>query len=451
MNEAVGRTYPRRLRVTALATGMLAVVLATLSGCAGTRTTNPFVPAGAELVKSNAVRDEQPTLSSEAAASLSAGNQAFALSLYRELAADRGNLFFSPYSISVALAMTYAGAAGDTEREMRDTLHFDLDQPELHTAFDVTSRTLESRAQQIASSALGADSKAAEGFRLSIVNQAWGQKGYAFVDTYLDTLAQHYGAGLFLVDFAGRPQPSRRLINTWVADQTAQHILELLPEPAIDSRTRLVLTNAVYFKASWETAFEPGDTRDGPFQAPAGERNVKMMHATLPLRYAHAANYQALELPYASDDLCMLIVLPEPGQLDAVSGRFDPVFLNEMLAQLSPASVMLSMPRWSFSSDLQLKSALSTLGMPAAFTPDADFSRLARSSELSISDVYHEAFVAVDEQGTEAAAATAVVIKTKGSIEEVTVALDHPFLFVIYDEPTRQLLFVGQLVDPSQP
>ena len=421
--------------------------LSAVAACDGTHTTNPIeVPVGAQLVKSSAPRDQNPSLSADAAKALNAGNRQFACDLYRELADASENLFFSPYSLSVALAMTYAGAAGDTRSEMRNALHFDLEEPELHTAFDATTGELERRAQQ-----LSKNSSAGTGFQLSIVNQAWGQKGYAFEDAYLDVLAQHYGSGLLLTDLSGQTEASRTLINRWVADQTNQRVKDLLPKSALSANTRLVLTNAVYFKASWFNKFNPADTGDATFYAPGAERSVRFMHSSGRLNYTKGESYSALELPYASDAVRMLIIAPDAEQFAAVSGGFGPALLDEIQASLKPASVTLSLPRWSFSVDLEqrLKEALQSLGMRTAFTVDADFSRISANPELYVDGVYHQAFVAVDEQGTEASAATGVVVATKGILENVALTLDHPFLFVIYDQPTGQLLFVGQLVDPG--
>ena len=433
---------PAAVRVAA------SLLLAAATACdeASSEPGTESAPSGAELVMSQAARDETPELAVQDAARLASGNRAFACDLYRVLASESENLFFSPYSISLALAMTYAGAAGDTQSEIHDVLHFDLEEPLLHTAFDVTNRELQRRANQ-----LDSDRAGGEGFQLSILNQAWGQKGFEFAGDYLDVLAQHYGSGLYLIDFA--QNASRQTINHWVANKTGGRIVDLLPAQAISARTRLVLTNAVYFKASWFDTFKPEDTTAATFHAPQAERSVKMMQRTLLSRFVETAEFQALELPYASHDVQMLVISPAPEMFAAVSGSLDAQHLRLIESTLRFTDVTLSMPRWSFSSDLDLKPALEALGLHAAFAADADFSRLSSAGdELFVSGVFQKAFVAVDEQGTEAAAASGVVVTTKSDVAPASavMTLDRPFLFVIYDKPTLQVLFIGQLVDPSR-
>lgn len=437
-----------------LALGVATVFATSIGACTGTRTGNPGhnddLPPGVVVAQSELARDEHPTLSSTNAATFGANNRAFALALYRELAKEPGNLFFSPYSISTALAMTYAGAKGQTETEMADALHFMLPQSELHAAFNATDLELSERKDQLFDSGEGPPTTG-NGFQLNVVNQAWGRIGYGFLDSYLDVLATHYGAGLYLLDFVGDPQESRETINDWVADQTEQRIEDLLPEDSITSNTALVLTNAIYFKASWFEEFDRADTTPGSFAAESGPREVDMMHSVTETTYAQVDGYQAVELPYISTAVRMLVVLPPEGSLSDAADGFDAALVDELLSQLRTASVTLALPKWRFESENTLKGPLQALGMQAAFDRDAaDFSGMdGMPGRLWVDEVYHKAFVAVDEEGTEAAAATAVVLTGRGTPPPVTLTFDRPFIFLIYDEPTGQILFLGHLALPD--
>lgn len=398
-------------------------------------------PAGAELARSALARETEPQVTDAQRASFAQDNQAFAFDMYRELAADGGNLFFSPYSVSSALAMACAGARGETAQELESALHFSLGQAQLHPVFNATAYALARRAEDVQSG---------DGFRLSLVNQAWGQKGHRFLDSYLDVLAQHYGAGLFLLDF-GAAERARGTINGWVADQTERRIQDLLPAGAIDGGVVLVLTNAIYFKASWLTPFAASETSPAAFHAEAGERTLDMMHLSLEAQYAEQDGYRLLRLPYASPDVSMLLLLPPEGQLTAATGALDAQRFAALRGALSSYSVTLSLPRWQLESGRRLREPLQALGVHAAFAAgQADFSGMDGGRGLYVDEVYHKAFIAVDEQGTEAAAATAVVTKHLSLMPSVKLAFDRPFVFAVMDEPTGQLLFLGQLADPAQ-
>ncbi|HKU38767.1 MAG TPA: serpin family protein [Polyangiales bacterium] len=430
----------------------IALLLCLAGACTGTRTGNPGhneVPAGVVLAKSELARDEQPELPSDKAKTFGADNRGFALALYRELAKEPGNLFFSPYSISSALAMTYAGAKGETASEIATALHFRLPQSELHPAFNATDLSLAKRKAELIESS-GREPTKGQGFQLHVVNQAWGQKGYEFLDGYLDVLAASYGAGMFLIDF-GQPEAARKTINGWVEDQTAQRIEELLPEDSIDEDVRLLLTNAIYFKASWLKEFEPSNTKPAMFQTATGARSVDMMHAVLDTTYAEVSGYRAVALPYISPSVRMIAVLPPEGKFADAAAELDVAIVDGLLEKLSRAFVTLSLPKWRFESESKLKGPLRQLGMNAAFDPSAaDLSGMdGKPGMLYIDEVYHKAFVSVDEQGTEAAAATAVVASRVSAPPPVTLSFDRPFLFLIYDEPTGHILFLGHLSEPK--
>jgi serpin B len=432
---------------------VLAIVLCLACACTGTRTGNPGhngdLPSGVVVAASELAREENPTLSTGNAETFGMDNRAFAFALYHELAKQPGNLFVSPYSISSALAMTYAAAKGVTATEMAEALHFTLPQSELHAAFNATNLSLAKRKDQLVPSS-GAGATIGNGFELRVVNQAWGQKDYKFLDSYLDLLAVNYGAGMYLLDFT-KTEASRETINDWVADHTEQRIKDLLPKDSIHADTALVLTNAIYFKANWLDKFDAAATKPGTFTAESGARNVDMMHAEADVQYAMVDGYQAVALPYISPDVGMLVVLPPEGRFADTAGKLDATLVDSLRSNLGSALVTLSLPKWTFESEHTLKAALQVLGMNAAFdSRAADLSGMdGMPGHIYIDDVYHKAFIAVDEEGTEAAAATAVVFHAASLPPHYTLAFDRPFMFVVYDRPTGQLLFLGHLADPG--
>lgn len=396
------------------------------------------------LAQSDRQRVASPQVTTSDVADLVEGNSSFTFDLHQALGEKTGNLFYSPYSISLALAMTYVGARGETERQMAGTLRFNLPQDRLHPAFNSLDLELASRGE-------GAGGKDEKGFRLNIVNAIWGQKGYDFLAEFLDVLAENYGAGLRLLDFVNTPEESRITINDWVSNQTEGRIQDLIPQGLIDELTRLVLTNAIYFNAAWAEPFQPNATRDGPFYRLDGdELAVPMMNQTTSYGYAEGQGYQAVELPYDGRELSMVILLPEAGKFEAFEDSLDAERVDAVLDDLEYREVALTMPKFEFESDFGLKDILSTLGMSAAFSNDADFSGMTGDRELFITDVIHKAFVAVDEEGTEAAAATAVVVGLLSAPPEpIKVAVDRPFIFLIRDIETGTILFVGRVLDPS--
>ena len=399
----------------------------------------------AELVKSDKIRETSPDVSPADEALLVKGNSAFALELYQALRENDGNLFYSPYSISVALAMTYAGARGDTAKEIAETLHFLLPQNQLHPAFNSLDIELSRRGE-------GAKGKDGEGFKLHIVNAIWGQKGYSFLPAFLDVLAENYGAGLRVLDFVKETEKSRLTINEWVSEQTEGRIKDLIPQGAIDRMTRLILTNAIYFNAAWQYPFDESMTSDGIFHLPSGDDiSVPMMKQTEAFGYAEGDDYQAVELPYDGGDLSMIILLPKAGKFDSFEASLSSEHLSEIIQNLKERQVSLSMPKFEFTSDFSLKKTLAAMGMPHAFSSNADFSGMTGSRDLFISEVLHKAFVSVDEAGTEAAAATAVIMRlTAIPAKPVEVTIDHPFIFLIRDIKTGTILFLGRVIDPSQ-
>jgi serpin B len=401
-------------------------------------------PAAAEVLKSDKERITSPDVSSSGQLLLVEGNSAFAFDLYQALKGNEGNLFYSPYSISLALAMTYAGASGETAQQMADTLQFLLDQDKLHPAFNWLDAALASRGE-------GAQGKDGEGFRLNIANAIWGQKDYEFLPAFLDVLAQNYGGGLRILDFANETEQSRAAINKWVSEQTEGRIKDLIPHGAIDALTRLVLTNAIYFNAAWEHSFDEDMTADGPFYLlDGGQVTVPMMKQTESFGYVEAEGYQTVELPYDGGELSMVVILPEAGKFEAFEEGLQADQVSAIISGLESTEVALTMPRFEFDSAFSLKDTLTEMGMPVAFSPgEADFSGMTGNPELFISDVVHKAFVAVDEAGTEAAAATAVIMPTSAAPESgLEVTIDRPFIFLIRDIETGAILFVGRVLNP---
>ncbi len=391
--------------------------------------------------RSSKTRSLSPQVLDDDLSDLVDGNTAFALDLYHSVNDEAGNLFLSPYSISVALGMTYGGARGETETQMADTLHFYLSQQNLHPAFNKLDLELESRGEN-------AEGKDEKPFRLHIVNQLWGQKAYAFLPEFLDTLAVNYGAGLRLMDFMSAPESSRIQINDWVADQTEQRIKDLIPQGGIDTLTRLVLTNAIYFNAAWDSPFAKGNTTDGIFtQLDGTESTVSMMSQEQVYPYVDRETLKAVELPYDGHELSMVLLVPESGSFEDFEERLAPDELDQILGRLTGANLRLTMPKFEYSAELSLAQTLAAMGMPAALSTEANFSGMDGTRDLQISDVFHKAFVAVDEAGTEAVAATAVVAGTTSvPPEPVELTIDRPFIFLIRDIETGTILFLGRVV-----
>jgi len=403
-------------------------------------------PAPGELLKSDKERITSPDVSTSEQALLVEGNSAFAFELYQAVKGKEGNIFYSPYSISLALVMTYAGARGETAQQMADTFHFLLDQDRLHPAFNWLDAELASRGE-------AAQGKDSEGFRLNIVNAMWGQKDYEFLTDFLDALAENYNAGLRILDFTTETEASRLAINDWVSDQTEGRIKDLIPPGVIDEFTRLVLTNAIYFNAAWEDPFDEDMTADGPFYLPdGGQVTVPMMEQAEYFGYTEGEGYQAVELPYDGDELSMVILVPGSGKFSEFEEGLQSQQAYDIISDLQLTGVALTMPKFEFDSEFSLNDILAEMGMPDAFSLyNADFSGMTGGRDLFIWGVVHEAFVSVDEAGTEAAAATAVSGAPSAGPPEfpLQVTIDRPFIFLIRDIETGAILFVGRVLNAS--
>jgi len=405
-------------------------------------------PSGGTVAASQLKRVTDPDVAPADLQELVAGNNAFAFDMYRAVRSSDDNLFYSPYSISLALAMTYAGARGETSSQMASTLHYTLPDDRLHPALNALDLDLAQRPEQ----ASGVSEK--QRFELNIVNSMWGQVDWPFLPEFLDTLALNYGAGMRLVDYQTAPEPARKAINAWVSDETKGKIEDSIPQGVIDRLTRLVLVNAIYFKAAWEYPFEESLTEDGPFNLlDSSQVNVPMMSLDTPelLGYLAGEGFQAVSLPYKGGLAEMVILLPDEGQFETFQTSLTANRFAEILSGIETQSVNLTMPKFSFTRDLSLNEMLVGMGMNDAFDPAlADFSGMDDSRDLYIQAALHKAFIAVDEAGTEAAASTAIIIGlTSMPISEINIRIDRPFIFVIRDNPTGSILFLGRVVNPN--
>lgn len=434
--------------------GLLALALTSgaggLAACAaddepGVQPAPDADPDGIELVSSDVKRAAGDTsLVPDVVAAL----RLFAGDLYRELAAEPGNLVLSPYSVAIALGMTLVGATGRTATEMRDVLHTGGLGDRWHKGLNaVTSGT----------DALAGKQERADGSKATIelatANQLFGQQGVGWEADFLDLLAKEYGAGLRAVDYETAPEDARTLINTWVEQQTHDRIVDLVPEGIIDPSTRLVLVNAIYLKAPWEHPFEKSLTAAGPFHRVDGSTvsTDLMRRPDVEAGWVSGDGFRAVVLPYAGGELAMTVVLPDDGLFAAVEAELAKGAYGAVLAQeAAPAVVDLTLPRWTFRTAVPLKDALEAMGMPTAFHDGADFTPMTDEDlDLVIAEVLHQGFIAVDEEGTEASAATAVVMaETAAPVPEVLV-VDRPFLFLIHDTEHGTPLFVGRVTDPT--
>ena len=422
-----------------------------VSGCANgpdSANKNPIIPSGnSSLLKSSCSRAPVSSVPDADLAAVVAGNTDFAFDLFAQLRTASGNLACSPYSISLALAMTYGGARTQTETAMAGTLHFTLGQTALHPAFNRLDQELMSRGA-------GTQGREGAGFKLSLVNALWGRVGSSFYQQYIDLLGVNYGAGMHLLDFAGQTEASRITINDSVSFWTNQKINDLLPQGALDVYTRLVLTNTVYFDAMWQDTFEHKNTYPQYFYRSANDSALDSTMSRIDsMPYAEGAGWQAVELLYDGGDMSMIILLPQSGQYAAFETGLNKAVYNNIITALAPRYVDLHLPKFNITtSSFSLADVLISLGMGIAFDPEsADFSGIGDNPPW-IANVYHKAFITVDEKGTTAAAATAVIMVDSAILlPEMPVEFnaDRPFIYLIRDRATNTILFLGRVVDPS--
>jgi serpin B len=369
------------------------------------------------------------------------GNNRFAFELYAKVRERPGNLVFSPYSISTALAMTYVGAAGQTAEEMAETLHFPKDAKALDSGFAALRAMIGGEGES-------------RPYQLATANALWGQQGLAYRPEFLRRAEASFGAGLRQVDFLHDAQGARKTINAWVEQQTRDKIKDLLSPPDVTQDTDLILTNAIYFKGAWATPFPKFGTRDEPFNDGKTSDPVPTMHLTHQFGYMETDTFQAVDLPYVGNDLSTVVLLPKVVDgLAALEATLSSASVAGWLAKLSDQRVQVALPRFKLEASSELAKTLASMGMPSAFGRGADFSGIATDRRLQLSAVIHKAFAEYNEEGTEAAAATAVVAVRSSAVyvqkPPVVFKADHPFLFLIRDIRSGSILFLGRVANPK--
>jgi len=381
------------------------------------------------------VDDSEAT--SEGVSAVVNGNNEFAFDVYSKFKDQGENLFFSPWSISSALAMTYEGARGTTADEMKKVLHFS-DSSLMRPGFAKIQNQI------------NAEEKS---YLLSTANALWAQKNYSFLSEYFGLIDSYYGGKVTNLDFAGETEKSRVTINSWVEEKTNNKIKDLIPQGLITQDTALVLTNAIYFKGNWLTQFKKENTREQDFKISEGETiSVEMMHAfgeDYEFKYAETEKLQILELPYVDEELSMLVLLPSEGEMDYLESNLTAQNFGDWKSNLRMQEVNVYLPKFKFETKYFMKDVLKELGMATAFSAGADFSGMTGQRDLFISEVIHQAFVEVNEEGTEAAAATAVIMEKLSMPQEIPeFKADHPFIFVIQENETGSILFIGRVDNP---
>ena len=389
------------------------------------------------------VKPEESSGGSSGVANVVEANNQFAFEYYSHLKnRETGNIFFSPFSISSALVMTYEGAREQTAKEMQSVLHFPADDNLRRTEYLKIFNELNKK-----------DKK----YELNIANALWAQKDYQFLSDYIDTVEKYYGGKTNNLDFVKDPEGSRVTINDWVEKQTKDKIKDLIPQGVINDMTRLVLTNAIYFKGEWVKQFDKENTTDEDFRINENDSvKVPMMQRTdeeAEFNYAENKDLQILEMPYSGEDLSMLILLPKNDDLAKVENSLSTENLAQWKKDLKKQRVEVFVPKFKFETKYLMTEDLKAMGMPTAFGLGADFSGMDGKKDLFISEVIHQAFVEVNEEGTEAAAATGVVMML-GALpgEETKIPVfraDHPFIFLIQEKNSGNILFIGRVVNPA--
>lgn len=446
-SKLLARQRPRSPLLLFLALLICACACA-CGGGGGGEDSAPRPPAPPEYLRASVERNLSPQVTPAAMETLVSGHTAFALNLHQALRKTSGNLFFSPYSISGTLATLFAGARGETRQEMAEALSFHLPDELLHPAVNALDLTLAGRE--------GSEGETATGFRLRLANALWLDTATPVQDGYLETLARHYGAGAWRLDFQNGPEAARDHINAWVEENTEGRIGALLPPGTISPQTRLVTTNAIYFRAAWKTPFDPDITEPGPFypngaDPTEGALTVPFMRHKERFGYSVGDGFQAVELPYEGELLSMVILLPEAGGLSDFENQLTEGFLSAILADLTPRIIRLALPRFELTpAPLSLSEALIRMGMSTVFTSAADLSGIDGTGDLALSEVVHQTYLAVDETGTEAAAGTGGIVgPSNPGLPFAEVTVDRPFLVIIRDIPTESILFFGRIASPD--
>ena len=371
-------------------------------------------------------------------------NNQFAFDLFKAINLSHDeNLVISPFSISAALAMTYAGADGTTAEEMAKTLHFYSGQERFHKDFSAWMNAIIERGEVKD--------------KLEVANSLWPQEDYPFRNDFINLIKEFYDSALFKVNYRGDREQIKQRINTWVEDNTNQLIKNLIKPGVLTDDTRLVLVNAIYFLSDWKIAFDEKVTHSAPFYiTPEKTVNVPLMYMEDDLQYADTENFQVLELEYEGGDFSMVVVLPAKGtNINNFIDDFDVETFIQTLGKMEKQKVEVYLPSFKVRSNFDLEKLLAEMGMPEAFSNKADFGRMTDLQDLKIDKVIHEAFIDVNEEGTEAAASTAVVIIRKSAMvdppEKTTFRADRPFVYAIKDNSTQSVLFMGKTLNPALP
>lgn len=393
-------------------------------------------------------REMDPNVGENQLKQLAIGNSNFAFAFYDHIRTQDENLIFSPFSLSLALSMALAGAQTSTQQAMLEALQFSLEEDDIHPAFNALMFAIEaSQADD------EGDISEGEYFQLNIANSIWGQDGFDFKKPFLDTLAVNYGTGLFIVDYILDPESARLAINEWVEYETEDKIQDLIPQNALTPLTRLVLVNAIYFNGSWRFPFDLNATSPGTFNTLDGSQvNVDMMKLYGEnLLYTQGTDFEALRLPYLSRDFAMTVIVPDAGAFEDVEVALSTSFISDLTDMMRSELINLEMPKFDFETEINANDILISLGMEEAFDPDlSDFTGIADVDDLHISDVLQKATITVDEEGTEAAAATAVIIGVESMPmdDPISLIIDRPFFFMIQHIPTDTILFMGHVIQP---
>lgn len=419
----------------------------TSSGSTDTQmgTDSQLTVKGGVLLKSDRQRDMNPTPTQNLLEQLSKSNTAFATDMYAKLAKDNdANLFFSPFSLSAGMALSYGGARNETEKQMAETLHFSsFSQEELHLAFNRILLDLDSRSEP--------ETDDDGGFELSISNSLWGQKDFPFLSDYLDLISVNYDAGIYTTDFEADLAKAIGAINDFVAEKTKNKILDILDPKHIELPVYSVLVNAIYFKAAWNLPFKKEQTTDKEFTLLSGDTiKTAMMAQSEHFSYGHGDGYEAVSLPYDGESVDMVIIAPVAGTFNAFEENLDSTRLDSILQNMAGTYstwVTLNFPKFHIASKWEMEDLFMSLGMEAPFGDDADFSGMTERF-IRIKKIIHQTDIVVDEAGTEAAAAT-VIVDGNGDADYVDLNLNRPFIFMIRDVPTGTILFMGRVTNPN--
>ncbi len=364
-------------------------------------------------------------------------NNRFAFDLYSALPKDKPNLFFSPYSISSAFSIAYEGAANQTATEIENVLGFPVDATERRSSFARMYNLL---------------NKTDKEYQLYTANAFWAQENYPFLSEYVGVVEQYYDGNVVNVDFVNETESSRLRINQWVENHTNNRIKDLLPVGSVDSLTRLVITNTIFFKGDWNLQFDPRDTQEADFKVSKNQtKKVQLMSLVdEPQGYGETEEVQVLQLPYKGNEISMLVILPKEESLETIEKNLSIERLSEWKNALQKKKADVYLPKFKLETSYDLVPTLREMGMNVPFTENADFSGMSAQEQLLITGVLHKAFVEVNEEGTEAAAATGIIVGTTSYEPPTVFRADHPFIFIIQENSTGEILFLGRFSEPPQ-